>query len=122
LDTLQVVTAILKKQPLRGRMKRFIVLATALLLLAGCGSGTKMPVQVEKKKTLRWTILKVKATADDVMIENIIINGGNCQAPPDQYENKKLKSSESVSVTVFGCTNVTAVQVVTKTGSYDFSF
>jgi hypothetical protein len=103
-------------------MKRFIILATALLMLNGCGSSSPTPVQVKKKKTPRWTILEVKANADDVTIENIIINGGSCQAPAEEYEMKTLKSSESFSVHAFGCANVTAVQVVTKTGSYDFSF
>jgi hypothetical protein len=103
-------------------MKRFIILATALLVLTGCGSSPSTPVDVTKKKTPRWTIIKVTANADDVTIENVIINGGGCQTSAEQDEKKTLKSSESVSFYAFGCANVTTVQVVTKTGSYDFSF
>ncbi len=103
-------------------MKRYILFLAALLIFSGCGSSSPTPVEVKKKKTPRWTILQVKANVDDVTIENIIINGGSCEAPAEQYEKKTLKSSESISVSTFGCANVTSIQVVTKTGSYDFSF
>jgi hypothetical protein len=101
-------------------MKRYIVLAVACLVLAACGGAPK-PVEVKKKKTLRWTVIEVKAVADEVTIENIILNRGECQ-PPSDFEKKTLKRSETNSVSAFGCANVTEVQVVTDTGSYDFSF
>jgi uncharacterized protein YcfL len=102
-------------------MKRFILLAVASLLLAACGSGRPMPVEVKKKKTLRWTVIEVHAVADEVTIENILLNRGECQ-PPSDFEKKTLKRSETDSIKAFGCANVTEVQVVTDTGSYDFSF
>jgi len=103
-------------------MKRCIFLAAAWLVLASCGSGRHMPVEVKIKKTLRWAVIEVKAVADEVTIEDIIINRGTCQLSDVTYEKKTLKRSQSDSIKTFGCATINEVQVVTTAGSHAFSF
>lgn len=81
-----------------------------------------MPVEVKIKKTLRWAVIEVKAVADEVTIEDIIINQGKCQLSAGTYEMKTLKRSQLDSIKAFGCATINEVQVVTTAGSYDFSF
>jgi hypothetical protein len=103
-------------------MKRCIFLAAACLVLVACGSGSQLPVEVKVKKTLRWAVIEVKAVGEEVTIEDIIINRGNCQLSDGTYEKKTLKRSQSDSIKSFGCTTISEVQVVTTAGSYDFTF
>jgi hypothetical protein len=103
-------------------MKRCILFAGVFLILAACGSAREMPVELEIKKTLRWAIIEVTAVADEVTIEDIIINQGNCQLSEGTYEKKTLKRSQSDTVKTFGCTKINQVKVVTSSGSYDFLF
>ena len=75
-------------------MKRCILLAAACLVFAAGGSGSQLPVEVKVKKTLRWAVIEVKAVADDVTIEDIIINRGKCQLSAGTYEKKTLQRSQ----------------------------
>ena len=97
-------------------MKSFIVFAAALLALAGCEFK---PVEVEKRIEQGVTIIEVKATINEVMVDEIIVKPENCLT--SQYEKKTLKFSNSAVLQVIGC-DVIGVQVVTNTGSYNFSF
>jgi hypothetical protein len=103
-------------------MKRCILLAAACLVFAACGSGSQLPVEVKVKKTLRWAVIEVKAVADEVTIEDIIINRGQCQLSAGTYESKTLQRSQVDAIKAFGCATINQVQVVTTAGSYDFSF
>jgi len=103
-------------------MKRCILFAAACLVFAACGTGSQLPVEVKVKKTLRWAVIEVKAAADEVTIEDVIINRGKCQLSAGTYEKKTLKRSQLDSIKAFGCTTIKEVQVITTAGSYDFSF
>lgn len=119
-------------------MKRIIFMFALITLvtLVGCGekssSKSKTPsieLYAQNKRDyifeFEYLELKVKAIVDEVTINDIVINRGNCkfEKPNKKYSlPKDLKFGQDAIYVVIEDCNLTQVDVVTNKGTWQFSY
>lgn len=106
-----------------GKMKRYTVVATLITIsLVGCGS--EPPVNIELGEGFLFSpIVKITSVADEVTVNSIKLNRGNCK-PNNSYDTlpQKLTFGKSLNIGFIGCQNLLEVSLETSQGDFDFSF
>lgn len=114
-------------------MKKMAVIFALTGLLIGCGkSEPNVDIETYDKVNqlfgINYVEVKVKAISDEVTVEDIIVNRGNCKIENKNIFNgkpilpKQLKFGESVSVSFSGPCEAAQVDVVTNNGSWTVSY
>lgn len=114
-------------------MKKMVVIFALTGLLIGCGeSEPNVDIETYDKVNqifgIKYVEVKVKAISDEVTVEDVIVNRGNCKIENKNFFNgkpilpKQLKFGESVSVSFSGPCEAAQVDVVTNDGSWTVSY
>lgn len=114
-------------------MKKLAVICALTGLLIGCGeSEPNVDIETYDKVNqifgIKYVEVKVKAISDEVTIDDVIVNRGNCKIENKNIFNgetilpKQLKFGESVSVSFSGPCEASQVDVVTNDGSWTVSY
>ncbi len=114
-------------------MKKIVIAFTLTGFLVGCGnSEPNVNIEAFDKVNqifgIKYVLVKVKAISDEVIVEDVIVNRGNCKIENKNVLNgkailpKKLKFGESVSVSFSGPCEVAQVDVVTDDGSWTVEY
>jgi len=102
-------------------------------MLIGCGeSEPNIDIETYDKVNqifgIKYVEVKVKAISDEVTVEDVIVNRGNCKIENKNILTgksilpKKLKFGDSVSVSFSGPCEAAQVDVVTSDGSWTVSY
>ena len=114
-------------------MKTILLTIAATVATCGC-LNSKPNVDIETRDKVnpvfgvRYVLVKAKATEDNVIVKDIIVNRGNCKIENVDFLSKepilpkKLKFGESVSVSFSGPCEASEVEVVTNTGRWTESY
>ena len=110
-----------------------LIAIAAAAMTSGC-RDSKPNVDIETRDKvnpvfgIRYVLVKAKATEDNVVVKDIIVNRGKCKIENVDFLSKepllpkKLKFGESVSVSFSGPCEASEVEVVTNTGSWIESY
>lgn len=110
-------------------IKKTIITLTIVLTLSACGNS-EPPVKIEAYNKINeiWGIkyvqVKVSAIVDEVIVNDVIVNRGNCKIENKNFITgkaiipKSLKFGESVSVSFSGPCEASQVEVVTDKGDW----
>lgn len=103
-------------------MRVSLSMVVLTVVLAGCSS--EAPVTVELGQNPFWGSpqLKITSTTDEVVIETVEVNRGNCKVNSHEPLPHTLEFGDSFKVDAPGCQNLLQASVETSGGSYDFSF
>lgn len=109
-------------------MKKTFLITTLSCLLCACGDA-EPPVKVEAFNMpgmfgTTYPKVEVTATDDDVAIEKVVINRGNCTAYRSATSSipANLKFGQSVTVTSAANCKLTEVSVIANGDTWSFSF
>ena len=117
-------------------MKKTITVLGMLWGLAGCGLETNAPVNVYRDYDMNpdynydnpnvpfsLSVIRVQANTDQVSIQNIIVNRGECPVSKWVQGNPNLRFGQEVKV-ILSCdsSQVLQVDVMTDQGEYSFGF
>ena len=109
------------------------IVITAAILVSGC-LDSKPNVDIETRDKINplfgipYVQVKARALDDNVTVEDIIVNRGNCKIENVEFMSKKpilpktLKFGESVSVSFSGPCQASQVDVVTNKGRWSQSY
>jgi len=107
-------------------MKKTLYLTALLFGLSAC-SESSPPVKIEtfneRMFKVQYTKIKVTAISDEIAVEDIVVNRGNCKIinVGKKFPNT-LKFGEYVSVTVPTSCSVSEIEVVTDDGDWSMSY
>jgi len=114
-------------------MKKMAVIFALTGLIIGCGdSEPNVDIETYNKVNqlfrIKYVEVKVKAISDEVTVDDVIVNRGNCKIENKNTLNgkpilpKQLRFGESVSVSFSGPCEAAQVDVVTDDGSWTVSY
>lgn len=104
-------------------MGKYIILAAVSLpLLVGC--NTETPVSVELGQNQFWGTpqLTITSVTDEVTVNAVDVNRGNCKSNPHQKMPYTLSFGTSFKIDTPACQNVLEVNISTSDGDFSFSF
>ena len=109
-------------------MKKVLVLSSVVFALSGCGDS-EPPVKIETFDKvnsifgIKYVEVTVTGIADEVVVEDIIVNRGNCKRETVFAKlPKKLKFGESVSPTFAAPCIASEVSVITNDGDWTVNY
>ncbi|MCL1091496.1 hypothetical protein L2744_18215 [Shewanella profunda] len=107
-------------------MKKLLFTFALLGMISAC-SDSKPNVEIEVYDRaglyMKSIEVKVKAIEDDVIVNDIIVNRGNCESLFEKKGfPKQLKFGQSTSVSYGGSCDLTQVDVVTNNGSWTVTY
>lgn len=109
-------------------MKKVIIVSSLILFLSACGDS-EPPVKIEtfdKVNSLfgaKYVEVKVTGIADEVVVEDIIVNRGNCKRETLFAKlPKTLKFGQSVSPTFSAPCVASEVSVITSSGDWTVEY
>lgn len=113
-------------------MKKLTAIFALTGMLIGCGeSKPNVDIETYDKVNqlfgIKYVEVKVKSISDEVTVEDVIVNRGNCKIEKNFLNGKsilpkQLKFGESVSVSFSGPCEAVQVDVVTNDGSWTVSY
>lgn len=114
-------------------MKTILISIAAAVMASGCLDSTpNVDLETQNKVNpvfgISYVLVKVKALEDNVTVEDLIVNRGNCKIENTDFLSsrpilpKKLKFGESVSVSFSGPCEASQVDVVTNKGRWTLSY
>lgn len=105
---------------------------SAILLIAfsllGCSSEPNVEISIQTNQHWGTLVFNVQAISDEVIIEDVIINRGNCMLAPgtatDIERTVNLRFGESYRGYSPYCTvnDVREIELATNSGTFNFSF
>jgi hypothetical protein len=108
-------------------MKKIIFLFGISFILSACGNS-EPPVKIETYTTenpfwdgIKNIHVKVTSVVDEVTIDKVIVNRGNCKATTKMSETLKFGQSFSVAFSP-SCKEVIQIDVVTNQGDWSISY
>ena len=107
-------------------MKKTFYLTALLFGLSAC-SESSPPVKIETFDRVnpifkvKYTEVKVTAISDEIEVENIVVNRGNCKMEGKKLP-KILKFGESVSVSFSTPCSASEVEIVTNDGNWTMNY
>lgn len=117
-------------------MKYKVLLVLAILLLCAC-EDEEPDIRIETYNrvnqfiNLPYVSVSVAALVEDIEIENIIVNRGNCRMENQRFRGlnngmtkipKRLKYGEVITMDFSGPCKASQVEVVTSRGSWSQSY
>lgn len=114
-------------------MKTKLIAFAAAAMAIGCSDSTPN-VDLETRDKVNplfgipYVLVKVRALEDNVTVEDLIVNRGNCKIENTDFLGgrpvlpKKLKFGESVSVSFSGPCEASQVDVVTNKGRWTLTY
>lgn len=105
-------------------MRIKLLMPILLIMLVGC-SASKPPISVtsEVNPWLNLPYLKVLSLENDVNVENVQINGGNCKNMSERVKlPQKVGMGQSFTIATAGCGQVIEVEIGTNKGDFTFTF
>jgi len=104
-------------------MKKLFFALIACSLLSAC-SDPDIEISIYEKHDplfgIRYELLKIKAIEDDVTIEEVVANRGDCRLQKIKLP-RKLSFGQSLSLGAYEC-DVIEVQVRTDSGTWTESY
>ncbi len=111
---------------------KYIAILIFSFLISGCNDNPAVKVETYNKVNqlfgVKYIEVKVSSIVDEVVVEDIVVNRGNCKIQNINVMNRKpiipkqLKFGESVSVSFSGPCEASQVDVETDQGSYTVNY
>ncbi|HCR1218430.1 TPA: hypothetical protein ONA18_004134 [Pseudomonas aeruginosa] len=103
-------------------MKKYLAIALVAAAIAGCDS--ELPIAVDLGSNSMWGTpqLQITAKQDNVTINKVQVNRGNCRARAQDPLPFKVPFGQVLKVDTPSCMRVVEVSISTNEGDYVFSF